>query len=552
MKFLDFSRSPIVRAWHFAVQAFRPDGKEHFSIGRYDPSIESWGMLPNPDEVLEKHSNGQGIPHYRQVRRQLPYVGGLCESRKSAALSLPIVWRAGDEDDPKSQRIAQLAESSWKAIPNLIVGLHAWCDAIFDGVAFAELIWSPQPIEVEKGEYVFAPISIHDRPAERFTFDADQKPRFLSVNNPWRGEPVEDRRLMVFTYGSLDTPWGHAETKDIYPACWLYDKLQKVGLRALEKEGEPVALCIYPGDWGDEERAKFETAIRKTHRAYILVPSSDVTEPEISFPSRDAISRSPSDVILKVMDRLETAIATRLHGSKKSTGSEKFSSNASDRTKEEDRFEKTAIDGAALVAAINASYVRWFVEINFPGTPTRLWPRCDIDTTPTEDLRELTERIEAGQRIGLDIDPEWAAESLKIKTTTPDKALKRRSSPIPVIGQPVAEDDDVIEGEIVPERKALPPAKEEEEEKSPKELDADSGFLLFADGRLVEIPTDAPIMTRRGLVTYADLRDDDEIIVARTADDSRDDHPGRKRRRRRRKEKPEQGEAEQDPGAPAA
>lgn len=422
MSLLDFGTSPILRgarrALHFADTAMsammgQTAGREHYSISAYNPTIDIWGHLPDPDEVKQKHGTGEPRKFYAEVRRTDAGLAALFEIRKTNSGAVPWDVVPGDAEDDLSVAVARQFRTSFERCRFRSVSMHAWLDAIADGVAFVEPVWSPEPREIEPGTFLWIPESLIDRPAERFSFAPDRTPLFVGMRAGLTGEPVPAHQIMVLTCGSADTPWGKGVMQDLYANAWLKKEIKKWGVRAVQRDGEPLVIVWYPSDFDEDDRRKLEQSIRATYRNYILLPSDGAMKPEIEIkPERGGTAGESQQ---RWMDRLDTADALLVLGGQMSTGRQSFSTNASDVAKDTKGEEKAAIDTGAMKDAIESSLLKSFVDINYPGLPLRLRPRLEYDTKIASDLIELSSRLEKAKSLGVTLDMEWAARELRVR-----------------------------------------------------------------------------------------------------------------------------------------
>lgn len=365
--------------------------REIAAIGT-DPHRWLYGSRIGPDDAtLASRGQGRGVGWYDELERD-GQVWAVMQKRRAALIGRP--WEIEPADDGAAAARAaelvrtQLADLGMERLIEDLLG------ALLRGVAIVEVIWDA----TQRG---IAPVAARARDPARFAFEAvtdgagrtDYALRVLTRARPVDGEPVPGRKFIVHRFGGrYDNPWGLGLGHRLFWPCFF--KRQGVGfwLGALEKFGQPTGLGRYPPGTPEAEQARLLEALRAIATdAGVVIPegmSIELIEAKRSgtFESYERLARYMDEEIARIVlgETLTTAVGDS-------------GSRALGAIHNEVRLEITRADADQLSRTLNATLVRWIVELNLPSAPA---PRLWWDVSEPQDLAALAARDEALARIG--------------------------------------------------------------------------------------------------------------------------------------------------------
>ena len=414
---------------------------------------------PNPDEVLLLHGSGEGLGFYRRIRRQVPYVAGLFKLRIDSVMALPHNWVAGDPDDDESVAVRDAIADAWANLDDRDAALRKLLICIADGVAFAELVWSlhevtvkpkpkaapklpppvpglqPPDVSDEQQAPVVPPVlrvallvpQIIDRRTDHFFFDAAGGVHFKVLGSPFNNAPLDPLQVITARYGSAEL-WGDGEMRECYTDIWKIDTIDKMALRALEKQGYPLLKVTVPESWDADRVAAMKISIQASYPNYIVLPFGDKID--FSFPDQGVmvtyLGRDQLERIVKLQDTISIAIL----GVSFSTSDK--GSRARDQVRNELRFEKTSTD-AGSYDAIAQDWCGKCCQVNYPSLPDYLRPRMMTDAKPTGDVVAWANTVTAMDALGFPISQKQVSEKLGLDVAqTPEDTLVAKTPPKPV------------------------------------------------------------------------------------------------------------------------
>ena len=171
--------------------------------------------LENPDPVLRSESAGKGIKLYDEVDRD-PHAHAVFQTRYLAVVNKE--WQVEPAGAPpargrrrkvtREQEIADFVKEAFLSC-NFDQARQEILQAILYGYYCAEVIWKYSDGKV----LIDRILGKHPR---RFVFTPERELRLLTPASMIEGEPVPERKFIVFTYGSSDNPYG----KGLGQKCW--------------------------------------------------------------------------------------------------------------------------------------------------------------------------------------------------------------------------------------------------------------------------------------------------------------------------------------------
>lgn len=347
-----------------------------------DPTRWLFGRSLTPlDEVLTRRGGSQGLAVYEELERDAQ-VSAVLQKRRMAIIGREWHVRPGD-DSALAKAVAELVEAALKALPfNRIV--EDALAALLVGLSVLEVMWEQRGAQL-------LPARLLARNPRRFGFqigdDGSPELRLLTRTNLLEGEAVPERKFVVHRFGGrYGDPWGLGLGNRLY---WpVFFKRQGVGfwMGALEKFGQPTSVGKYPTGSSEDQQATLLAALGAiASDAGVIIPEGMTVElleaqRAGSFDSYQTLARYMDDDIAKVV-----------LGETLSTNAGDNGSRALGQVHNQVRLEIVKADADALSDTLNATLLRWIVELNAPGYAGPM-PELWWEVQEAEDLTARAER----------------------------------------------------------------------------------------------------------------------------------------------------------------
>jgi len=344
-----------------------------------------WGYakwLENPDPVLRTEARGKGLKLYDEVDRDA-HAGAVLQSRYLAVVSKE--WEIIPAEEPKSKgrpaietRSQKIADFVKKALDdtNFDQGCMELLQGILYGYYTAEVIWKTTADAV-------LPHRILAKHPRRFVFTPERDLRLLTPQNMIEGEPVPDRKFIVFTYGYSDNPYGRGLGQTLWWPVWFKKHGIKFWLVFLEKFGMPTPVGKYPpGTEPKQQQALLDAIDAWQRETGIKIPNT------MEIEILEATRRGSADYN-GMCDYMDKQISKRVLGQTATTeGTPGKLGN--EESQDETRQDVVKSDADLLCECLNGTLIRWIVDYNFPGVTDypKIWRRTEKE----QDLKELAER----------------------------------------------------------------------------------------------------------------------------------------------------------------
>ena len=329
--------------------------------------------LENPDPTLRTESRGKGLKLYDEVDRD-PHAGSVLQTRYLSVAGKEYEILASDDSD-RAKEIADFVQTALKK-SNFTQACQELLQAILYGYFVGEIMWA-----VRDGSVV--PKKIMGKHPRRFSFTMDRELRLLTPRNMVEGEPVPDRKFIVFSYGSTDNPYGKGLGQKLWWPVWFKKNGIKFWLIFLEKFGMPTAVGKYPAGTSKEQQTALLDAIDAIQ-----------TETGVKIPDSMAIElleaartgKVTYETICEYMDRqMSKAVLGQTASTEGTPG--KLGNEDSQEAVRQDILKA---DADLLCETLNETLIPWLVDYNFPGVND--YPGIWIRTEQESDLKPLADR----------------------------------------------------------------------------------------------------------------------------------------------------------------
>jgi len=340
--------------------------------------------LENPDPVLLSESAGKGIKLYDEVDRDA-HASSVFQTRYLAVVNKE--WQVDPAQPSADRRRPTAEEKKAQEIADFVKQVLLSCNfdqarqemlqGILYGFYGAEIMW-----QYSNGKILIDKIlAKHPR---RFIFTPERELRLLTPSSMIEGEPVQDRKFIIFTYGSSDNPYG----KGLGQKCWWPVWFKKHGIKFwvifAEKFGAPTPWGKYPPGTDKEEQDKLLEALGAMQQESAVITPDGMLIELIEAARQSSINTYES--LCEFMDKqISKAVLGHTASAEATPGKLGSEEQAVDI-----RADYVKADADLLCECLNATLIRWIVDFNF-GVQA-VYPKLWVRTQPEKDLKALADR----------------------------------------------------------------------------------------------------------------------------------------------------------------
>ena len=331
----------------------------------------------NPDPIVEKESNGDGIKLYDTMDRKDPQLSSFVATRINGVLSKDRHIEPGEDSDA-ARKLAAEAQAVFDGITDFEQDLREILRGLSHGFSVSEVMW-----ERRGGRFDIA--DLMSRPQSRFKFDADWRLRMLTKDNQTGGEPVEKRyprKFLVYTHNRAGmNRYGRGEYQYCYWPYFFKRNAIKFWSIFMEKRAIPPVVARYDRETtSKEQRADIKTALENfVHDTGIVMPD------DIELDFVQITSSVPLNTMKNFVDVMAEWQAQRVLGQTLTTGkgAPGLGQGGVAQQHGQVRQEYVEADSKELLPTLNAA-LRWWVDVN--RGPQERYPHWTIDYEPAKDL----------------------------------------------------------------------------------------------------------------------------------------------------------------------
>ena len=338
--------------------------------------------LENRDPTLQPEAAGKGLKLYDEVDRD-PHAGAVLQSRYLSVISKDWEVLPGEEVStvgrPKAvsqaQKVADFVAETLKAC-NFNQMRQELLQAILYGFYVGEVMWTVR-------DHAVVPRVIRAKHPKRFSFTMDRDMRLLTPRDMIEGEPVPDRKFILFTCGSSDNPYGKGLGQKLWWPVWFKKNGIKFWLIFLEKYGMPTAIGKYPpGTDASQQQALLDAIDAIQNETGVKIPDTMAIELLEAVRAGKVTYETLCEYMDKQISKAVLGQTATTEGTPGKLGNE--------NSQEETKADITESDAGLLDECLNQSLIRWIVDYNYPNV-TR-YPRLHTRCEPEEDLRARADR----------------------------------------------------------------------------------------------------------------------------------------------------------------
>jgi phage gp29-like protein len=287
--------------------------------------------------------------------------------------------------------------------------IRGMCESMILGISIGEICWMRQ------GNYI-VPSEIKIRDPRRFQFvlneDGTMSPRLMTVDSPVEGIPLPLRSMVIhrhWSYSNFMDPYGTGLGRQLYSLVEFRRTLMSFWLQYADKHTTPTAVGKFSLGTPDEEVASLFTALQRLgQETAIVIPD----EMEVDWLE----SQGRSEVYEKLIEYVDQQISFVLNG-ENTVGQEtgNVGSYARDQVSDSLRMRKAKTFSEELDETINATLIRWIVELNYPGVSVPRLRRNFDDLEQREDPVKIVQMLTQLQAVGYEVkDLDWMRDKLEI------------------------------------------------------------------------------------------------------------------------------------------
>lgn len=384
------------------------------------------GKMENPDKVLQYESQGRGVRIYEELDKD----GQVYAMLQTRALSVQscewdIIPPSGD---PEGQKKADFIKCNFENAN--FDGLTR--DLIHHGVLCGykpvENMWDTSEGDVWIKEF-------RSRRPSRFTFDMQGNPKLLTLQSPYLGEPIPNKKFLIWNFGGHEwNPYGRGLGYQLYWPVWFKKNDIKFWLTYSEKFGSPTPVGKYPPGASDEDRATLLAAIDSIEQETgITIPNSMVIE------FLEATRSGQSNTYQQLIDCLDNGIAKTILGQTLTSDAGKSGSYALGQVHNEVRYEIRKGDADSICEYLNRTLIPWIIDYNFPVKGRNSYPKVWRRVEPPRDMKALAERdkiILVDMGLGKYVPQTYLSNTYNIPLAKDGEQVIEIPEPKPAINQP--------------------------------------------------------------------------------------------------------------------
>ena len=351
-----------------------------------DITIAYFNDILSPlDDTLMDRGHSKGLKIYDELERDT-HCWSVLQKRRHQLVSREWVVEAGGE---AAEDIAarDFIEDVLKSLPFDQICLDL-LDATLKGFAIAEVIYKYD------GTYVTVD-RIQQIDQRRIVFDKDWLPRLLTMETPFEGIPLEDRKFIIHRFGVKgNNPYGLGlGTRLFWPVLFKRKGISS-WLRFLERFASPIPVGKYPYGASLKEQREIQRTLEMMNQASsIIVPLGTDLE---TFES----GRAGNVDYMAWAKFWNSEMSKATLGETLTTEMGDNGARAASETHASILDQLVDADADLLASSLNNGLIRWLTDFNFPNAvrPKVWWPR------PSNEMEQETLREKQAIRRQADLD----------------------------------------------------------------------------------------------------------------------------------------------------
>jgi hypothetical protein len=387
-----------------------PSSDRAVSVKVVAPSRIWQGRLENPDQVLRQFGTWEGLAFYDRIFRQFPTVAGVFHLWADHANRIDPVIKAGAPEEGKSREIADKVRSLYRRLPDTHI-LNKKMLLNGRGFGFAPIGKADWRKDEETG--LLAPHDLYDIPPWCIKFGPEGQ-EYVVTEMSSLGNPIPKRTVFHLRWGTRWTPYGEADTRDIYMATWYIQTIRQMGAQAVEIFGRPIPWVEVPDRVVGDEFVQFEAGLSAQYKYYVITRTPaekySVTFPSQAVVASGAAGRSEMEWVRFFYGEVYIRILGVQLTQDKTGGS-----RALEEVRGDFIDDKTPPAVQARDQAWTLGYAHDICEVNYPSVKRELWPQFSSDTAtvPALEGAQISAILNVGTMLALkQMTPTYAEKTL--------------------------------------------------------------------------------------------------------------------------------------------
>lgn len=391
------------------------------------PTVLTGAILPRRDDILIEEGGGgpRAIEQYTRLFNDSAVISAW---EKLVGEIIQREWHVyPTSDSDKDEEVAEFVRQTLYHLGtntrqsrgrDMLVssntGFNAFvkgmAESLILGMSVGEICW------VRQGSYV-VPSEIKIRDPRRFQFilndDGSISPRIITIQSPVEGMPIPLRSMVIhrhWAYNNLADPYGTGLGRQLYSLVEFRRTLMSFWLQYADKHTTPTAVGKFSLGTPEEEVKSLFTALQRLGQETAIVVPDEMSIDYLTSDSR-------ADVYQNLISYIDQQISFLING-EATVGAEGtgVGSYARDQIADSVRIRKSKSFSDQLDETINATLIRWIVELNYPGSSV---PRISRDFSdieqrgedPVKTVQILTQLQAVGYQV---TDLDWVRDKLRI------------------------------------------------------------------------------------------------------------------------------------------
>lgn len=391
------------------------------------PTVLTGAILPRRDDILIEEGGGgpRAIEQYTRLFNDSAVISAW---EKLVGEIIQREWHVyPTSDSDKDEEVAEFVRQTLYHLGtntrqsrgrDMLVssntGFNAFvkgmAESLILGMSVGEICW------VRQGSYV-VPSEIKIRDPRRVQFilndDGSISPRIITILSPVEGLPIPLRSMIIhrhWAYNNLVDPYGTGLGRQLYSLVEFRRTLLSFWLQYADKHTTPTAVGKFSLGTPEEEVKSLFTALQRLGQETAIVVPDEMSIDYLTSDSR-------ADVYQNLISYIDQQISFLING-EATVGAEGtgVGSYARDQIADSVRIRKSKSFSDQLDETINATLIRWIVELNYPGSSV---PRISRDFSdieqrgedPVKTVQILTQLQAVGYQV---TDLDWVRDKLRI------------------------------------------------------------------------------------------------------------------------------------------
>lgn len=391
------------------------------------PTVLTGAILPRRDDILIEEAGGgpRAIEHYTRLFNDSSVIAAWEKLVGEIIQRKWEVFPASDTDrdeevaefvrqaiyhmgsNTRQSRGRDMLVSSNSGFDAFVRGM---CESLILGISIGEICWMRQ------GSYI-VPSEIKIRDPRRIQFilneDGSISPRVITIQSAVEGLPVPLRSMVIhrhWAYSNNMDPYGTGLGRQLYSLVEFRRTLMSFWLQYADKHTTPTAVGKFSLGTPEEEINSLLTALQRLGQE-----TSIVLPDEMDVKWLEGGAGKP-EIYQSLVTYIDQQISFLVNGEStvgQDTGS--TGSYARDSVADSVRMRKAKAFSEELDETLNATLIRWIVELNYPGASVPRLRRNFEDLEQREDPVKVVQMLTQLQAIGYTVsDLDWVRDKLEI------------------------------------------------------------------------------------------------------------------------------------------